>query len=283
MADTTTAVETTADETTAEETAVDETVDETTVAETADDEASGAGEEEDTLGAEISLMLGDGDNKSTTSGKSFKSLRSSIAGSLRKFSMGSKVSGLNWKSSQFSMNSATTNDYMDPVQRRNRKAIGKTLVREDHHELIKEECIVEIMEMKELIANLLFFDENHPEFAEQPLQNVMDIMSRDMELMSAYIDDINWRIERLGRSPDPSTVFTPPKPPPPNFIEQLFCYHKYVPSDSEEEMEEEEEGSREGQVVEFQEEVEEEGGEGEEEEEQKSEVWSELEDQSVEN
>ncbi|KAL5265345.1 hypothetical protein ACHWQZ_G006179 [Mnemiopsis leidyi] len=245
MADTTTAAteaETVATETAATETAAESVADDagTEIAGTSVDEE----EARDTLGAEISLLLDGGSDdlrsvkSETKSTKSFKSLKGSIAGSLRRFSMGSKVSGLNWKSSQYSINTRKTDDYMDPVQRRTRKTIGKVVVREEHTEWIKEEMLAELRDTKIQLANLTTFSEDHPEFPGQPFSNMMEQIWIEMQLISDYIDGINARIERLGFSPSPPTPPSPIRFPTPNFVQSFFCWHRYVPSDEEGEKEE---------------------------------------------
>jgi hypothetical protein len=218
-----------------------------------DDTANSVAEEDadealDTLGAQINLMLdesGADDTKSvkseTKSTKSFKSLKGSIVGSMRRFSMGSKVSGLNWRSSQFSINTRKTDDYMDPVQRRQRKTIGKVVVREEHTDWIKEEILEELRDTKVQLASLTFFTEDQPDFPGQPYGNMMDLIWIEMQIMSDYIDEINARIERLGYSPSPEPSPSPVRFASPNIFESFFCWHRYVPSDSEEEKEEKEE------------------------------------------
>ena len=260
MADTETAV-TEAEETTtevaAESTAADALDDAaedaaedaaTGLEDTAVDSVDAEEEARDTLGAEIALMLdedGEYDTKSvkseTKSTKSFKSFKGSIAGSLRRFSMGSKLSGLNWKSSQFSLNTRKTDDYMDPVQRRARKTIGKVVVREEHTEWIKEEVLTDVRDAKTQLASLTYFTEDHPEFPGQPFSNMMDLIWIEMQLMADYIDGINARIERLGYSPTPEPTPSPERFPTPNFVQNFFCWHRYVPSDSEGEEDEKEE------------------------------------------
>ena len=251
MADTDTAVTEAAETTT--EVAVEDEADDAS-AEEDDTVNSAAGESEDTLGAQITLMLEENDEddtksvkSETKSTKSFKSLKGSIAGSLRRFSMGSKVSGLNWRSSQFSVNTRTTDDYMDPVQRRSRKTIGKIVVREEHTEWIKDEILTDIRETKVQLASLTYFTDDHPDFPGQPFSNMMDQIWIEMQLMAEYIDGINDRIERLGYSPSPEPSPSPERLPTPNFLQSFFCWHRYIASDSEEEGEEEKgEGEGEG-------------------------------------
>ena len=246
MAETTTAA---TEAETATETAVTETAAESVADDAATETAATSVDEDearDTLGAEINLILeGGGDDtrsvkSETKSTKSFKSLKGSIAGSLRRFSMGSKVSGLNWKSSQFSINTRKTDDYMDPVQRRTRKTIGKVVVREEHTEWIKEELVAEMRDTKLQLANLTTFSEDHPEFPGQPFSNMMEQIWIEMQLVSDYIDGINARIERLGYSPSPPTPPSPIRFPTPNFVQSFFCWHRYVSSDDEGEGQKEE-------------------------------------------
>eukprot|EP00116_Pleurobrachia_bachei_P009421 sb/3469683/ len=138
--------------------------------------------------------------------------------------MGSKVAGLGWKASQRSIGS--TDDYLDPVSRKQRKTIGKIIVREEHTEFIKTEPLQDTIETKMLVANMVFIPSTHEDFPDQPIQNMIDVVSKEIDLMSDYIDLINSRIERLGVSPTPTPPPTPPRVPTPNIFQAFFCHHR---------------------------------------------------------
>lgn len=202
-------------------------------------DAAEAAEAEDEVGDELTAQFNEGkdpaddDAQSQASGRSFKSLRSSIANSMRRFSITSKQTSLRWNSS-YSLSSVGTTDYLDPVERKRRKAIGKTVVREEYTEYIKDNIVEDIIGTGHLLENLVFFEETHEEFPDQPLQNMMDIILIETKIMRRYLREMDDRLDRLGRSPTPTPAPTPTPPPSPNFIQKFFCYHKYVPSDEEE-------------------------------------------------
>lgn len=224
------------------------TAEDTTAVAEATEDADEAAEAGDEVADELTQQFNEGkipvddDAQSQVSGqtgKSFKSIKTSIANSMRRFSITSKQTSLRWNS-QYSLNSNTTNDYLDPVERKRRKAIGKVVVREEYTEFIKENAIEDVVGTGHLLENLMFFEESHQEFPDQPVQNMMDIILIETKLMRRYLREMDDRLDRLGRSPTPTPVPTPTPPPSPNFVQKFFCYHKYVPSDEEEEEPEEE-------------------------------------------